>query len=642
MKLGGYAGKILHVDLFEEKIEKVDLELEFARKYVGGALMGCRLAYDIIKPKLDPFSPENAIIFSVGPLVGTNVPASSKSIQITKCATGTVTYGTAGGRFGCNLKQSGFDSLIIKGKAEKPVYLKILNGDVEICDARNLWGKDIFETTDLLWEKYGRNCAVVATGPAGEKLVRTTITLVDKISTWGKRGLGATFGSKNLKAIVVHGVKKIKVADTKKVKEKTALLIKRIKSDPDYEKAISLGTMVGFDNWFIIQGSSCKNWTGRFPVDEAYRLYGPEVYAKIAKKTRISDISCPVGCKDHLKLREGEFAGLDTYVSSFYGRLQNWASRCMVGNLNRVVKCQDFCNRQGLCVHSISALIDWAIDLFQRGIINKEDTGGLELRWDFETTMKLLEQAARKEGFGGLLSEGFETAIKKIGKGCEKYAIHIKGMEPLHDPRLNRLNTFDFHNVTNPRGAHSATGASAAYMVRDAPIDLFKQWAVRTGIPDDAQRRIFTSPTQFNVARLTKWAEDWWILSNSLGINCIRNRVDKHYDMDTYVELYTAVTGFESTGAELWRKGEMAFNLLKMLNVREGYDRKDDVFPDRWFEPLIVGGKEHYIEDYFGNRLTKEDCYKLLDEYYDERGWDAERGIPTKYKLMSLGLGDIV
>ena len=450
--------------------------------------------------------------------------------------------------------------------------------------------------------------------------------------------------SKKLKAIVINGTKGLKVADPQELKRIILPMMERIKNHPNLKKSIQLGSMAGFSVWFERLGAPVHNWTATLPVEEAFRLYGVEAYEKTAKKDRVACFACPAGCKDHLHIKEGEFAGLETYGSSLYGRLENFAARCNVGSFNRFVKALDYCQRMGICIHEITALIDWAVDLYKHGILTKKDTDGLELDWDFDTTMKLLEQVALNEGFGAILGDGMLSAIETIGRGSERFAIHIKGMSPLYDPRVNRLSLAEFGHVVNPKGAHQGRAPmTALYLTRDVPDadKIAKAWAEREKLPGDAIERIFDKPGRFNIGRLTKWTQERRLLFNSLGIGCGRERSGNVFSMDDAVRIYQAVTGMETSPHELHEIASRSFNMLKVLNLREGFTRKDDRFPDRWFEPILRHGKTTYLEDYFGNRLTREDCEKILDDYYDESGWDIRLGIPTGKRLAELGLGDI-
>jgi aldehyde:ferredoxin oxidoreductase len=643
MKVGGYAGQILYIDLTKEEITKEPLDLDMARKFLGGFGLNCKLAWDRLDPKVDPYSPDNMIFMAMGPMVGTAAPVSTKHSVMSKWpSTATISPGTTGGDFGINVKLSGYDAVIISGKAKKPVYIKI-NGDVvEFCDAGDLWGKDTYETTDMLWEKHGRHYAVIAMGTAGERLVNTTVCLVDKISTWGKGGLPAIMGSKNLKAFTACGNKGVKVVDPKRLMERAHIILERFKSYPDYRKLVELGTMDGFTVLFDILGASMDNWTDVFPAEEAYRLYNPKYYLENIKAGRCSDPTCPVGCKDHVKIKKGEYAGTEAWVSSFYGRVYHMASRCQVGSFEKNVKTQEFFQRTGLCVHSYTALIDWAVELYERGILTKKDTGGVELKHDFETTMYLARQANNREGLGGILSQGYKKAMQDIGRGCEKYAVQVKGMEPLYDPRVTRLSGPEFNQVVNPRGAHAPQGCITLYMSKDLPAEQFRPWLEDRGVSKEALKRIFPRPGYFNIARMTPYGEDWVAFMNSVGMGCLRGRVDNFLKGEDWPEIYSAITGFETSLEELRKAAKRIYVLYKALNVRLGFSRKDDLFPERWFEPLETTERGTMVFcDYFGTPLSKEDCEKLLDDYYDERGWYIETGIPTEKTLVEMDLEDV-
>ncbi len=643
MKVGGYAGQVLYIDLTKEEIKKEPLDLDMARKYLGGFGLNCRFAWDLLDPEVDPYSPDNMIFMGMGPMLGTAAPASNKNSVMTKWpSTGTISPGTAGGDFGINVKLSGYDEVIIKGRARRPVYIKINGDDVEILDAGDLWGKDTYKTTDMLWEKEGRQYAVVAMGPTGERLVNTSVCLIDKITTWGKGGLPAVMGSKNLKALVACGNKGIAVADPVRLVKRIRIILERFAIHPGYQKLVDLGTMDGFSGWADVHGMSINNWTGRFPTEEAYRIYSPEYYLENIKAGRIADPTCPIGCKDHLRIRKGEFSGTEAWVSSFYGRVVHMAARCQVGSYENNVKTQHFYQLTGLCIHSFTALIDWAVELYEKGILTKEDTGGVDLKHDFETTMYLSEQASKKEGLGGILSQGFKNAIQDIGRGCEECAVQVKGMEPLYDPRMNRMSGPEFSQVVNPRGAHAPQGAVTLYMSKDASPEKFKEWLEDRGVSEDAVKRIFPRPGYFNIARMTPYGEDWVGFMNSVGMGCLRGRVDNFFRGEDWPEIYSAVTGFETSLEEMRRAARRNWHVLKALNVRLGFSKKDDVFPERWFQPLETDDRGTLLlSDYFGNPLSKKDCEELLKDYYRERGWDARTGIPTEKTLAEYGLEDV-
>jgi aldehyde:ferredoxin oxidoreductase len=638
---GGYAGKILVVDLSSDEIREEDLDEKLARDFLGGYGINLGLAARFLPKGVGPLSPGNVIIIGSGPLVGSLAPSSAKSAVLTRYPqTGAVVCGTTGGSLGPMLKWAGYDNLVIIGKSEKPVYLKIRDSEVEIHDAEFLWGQDVYRTTDMLWEKEGYRNSVMAIGPSGERGISITLALIDKVSHIGKGGLGAVMGSKNLKAITVYGTRGLRLANAKGFAKLSRQIGKGIVQDPFRELGIKYGSMLGFDAW-ADAGISTHNSSSILAKDEAVDLFGPEVYLKHGKKASLACISCLCCCKDHIELAEGDFQGLETFVSSSYGRCFHWGGRCLVGNYNNIMRCQDLANRYGLDAHGLTAVIDWAIDLYKKGIISQSDTGGIKLEYGLDSTLTLIEMIARNEGLGAILGKGFKGAIKELGSTAGDLAMQIKGMDCQWDPRLTRMGTPDFHQIVNPKGPFGSTGASAAYLMRDRPVSEFVNWCQSVGLEQPTMEKIFDrwpNPRKFNVGKLTVHAENWWALCNSLGAGCGRPRVSKYYNLDIFVKLYKMATGSEVTGEDMRASGERSYNLLKLLNVREGFSRKDDAPPQRWFEPLITSEKTYVLEDYFGEPISKEALGKLLDDYYEERGWNVEMGVPNSDKISSLAL----
>ena len=645
MGIGGYAGRIVYIDLSSNQVDKRELDQELIKRFLGGQGINFWLAYKLIKPEMDAYAEEAPIIIGSGPIVGLPVPASSRVFATFKHPNygGVIESSHAGGDFGPMLKWAGYDFLVIAGKSQKPVYITIRNEDISILDGNEIWGKDLYETTDTLWKRHDNAC-VFAIGPAGERMVKSTVGLIDKVHSLGKGGLPAVMGSKKLKAIVVNGTKGLEVFDHEILAECVMPKITDIKQSEKTEFFIDYGSMAGFPVWFERQGASKNNWKDTFSIEKAEQLYGVDLYKKEIKKNRIACFGCPVGCKDYVQLSNGEFEGLQTFGSSFYGRVENIAARCQVGSFNRVVKVLDYCQRMGLCVHDITAIIDWAIDLYNQNIISKEETGGLALNYDFETTMILLEQTACNTGFGKILGDGLLSAINTLGEKTRESAVHVKGMPPLYDARINRLNTSEFGQIVFFKGAHPGrANISELYMTRDLPnaSEIARSWAERNKIPSDAKARIFDGPKRYNIGRLTKWIQERNLLFNSLGIGCSRARGGHLYGIDDAIKIYYASTGIEVSKNYLFDVASRSFNLLKALNFREGFTRKDDKFPERWFEPVTRHGKKTELEDYFGKKLNKADCEVILDEYYEENGWNIQNGSPDRKRLIEVGLEDV-
>ncbi|MFC1962269.1 aldehyde ferredoxin oxidoreductase C-terminal domain-containing protein, partial [Chloroflexota bacterium] len=306
----------------------------------------------------------------------------------------------------------------------------------------------------------------------------------------------------------------------------------------------------------------------------------------------------------------------------------------------------DLCNRYGVSTHEFGPLIDFVVALYERGIITRDDTGGLVLERGFETASTLIRQVAFREGIGDILADGEVAIIKKFGSECERYSTQKKTTPVRRDGRSFGLTPGVVEEMINPLGGEDVPAVAGAMpthfsTARGVSQEQMREQCRRTGVSEEAQDRIFDAPTGYNASRLTRHAEDWYSIMNALGC-CMRAHIDRFYSIDTCAGLYSAATGIEIEPAELKEAGERIWNLQRVLNVREGFSRKDDTFPVIWLEPLKnTDGKDLFLEDSRGKVLTAEDLStRVLDDYYAERGWDIEKGIPTKEKLTSLGLGN--
>lgn len=635
--------KVLEIDLDSKGVTEGLIEEEVERDFIGGFGVGVKLAYDLIEPKTDPFDPRNPIILSAGVLGGTRAPGSSRFCAITKYPlTGAVAMGNGGMRFSPKLRAAGFEHMIIRGKAKRPTIIKVYDDKVEFLDAGNLWGKDIYETTDSLWERYGKEWSVIAIGRSGENLVKISLALVDKIATIGKGGLGAVMGSKNLKAIVVNGSHDVPVSDPTRFEKAVEGIHQHVKALPNRDRLIKLGIFEAWDSWWG-EGLPIKGGTEYLPKEKATELYGPKVYLEKVKKGRAACPSCPLPEKEIMEVKEGEFKGLTTFAANFAGRAANYGIRCGVGSYDRVLKVLDVSNRLGICSHDFSSLFDFAVELFEKGRITREDTNGIELRRDFETTLKLVEMTALREGFGDIMAEGYNGFFEKFGEDLKEETLQAKGMGMVFDPRINHLGTKTFMMVINPRGGHHQGGTTPGEFPGKT-IEDFRAWCERTGVPPDAMERIFWHPMKINMGRLTKHSHDFYAVQNSLGL-CSTVRISNLYTLDKCSEVYSSIKGIEMNPPDMKKAAERIWSLYRMVNVREGFDRKDDSFPKKWLVPMKGGeGKRPLpLTDYFETRhLTWEDLQNLLDDYYDECGWDKTRGIPTREKLEDLGLARVI
>lgn len=641
MKIGGYAGQVLWVDLTSGQVHQEPLDLDLAKDFIGGFGINAKLAYDLIKPGADPLGPDNAIIVGAGTLAGTMAPGSSRLTIATKFPeTATVAFANGSLGFAPQLKYAGYDHVIITGRAPRPVYLYISNGNTELCEAQDLWGRDLYEASDELWRRHGTTAGIVAIGPAGENRVGISLALVDKSATLGKGGFGAVMGAKNLKAIVAQGTGGVGVADGRGFMQLIDRYIERVRAYPLHKTWVEEGINYTWRDR-MARELPCHDWTDVYPKEKADALFGVQVYLQKAKKARLSCPSCPIADKEVLEVKEGEYQGLVTYTAGFSGRAENFGIRCNVGGYDKVIKCVDLSNRLGIDSHSVSSIIDYAVHLYEKGIITPADTGGRPLRRDFDTTVRLLEQIAYRQGLGDTLADGMAAMVARFGPEAAQESVYIKGLESIFDPRASGLGTMEFEQLVNPRGGHHQSGGSPAYSP-GSPMDKFARHCDRMGAPGDAIDRILDPATGLNPARLTRYAEDWYAVLSSLGL-CNRAQINRFHSITSCAELYTAATGLQITAAELAKAGERGWNVMKASNVREGFSRKDDRMPEKWFRPIpLPDGRELRMRDYYGSKtLTPEDVEKLLDDYYNERGWDKKTGWPSKEKLVELGLGEI-
>ena len=640
MKIGGYAGNILRVDLSKREINKERLHMGLAKDFIGGFGIGAKLAYDLIKPSIAPLSPENSIIISAGPLVGTSAPASSRFDAFTKFPQNSAVYPAGGGMsFGTKLKYAGYDLLIISGRADKPVYLKVIDDDVEICNAEGLWGNDIFQTTDELRGKYGKTCSVISIGQAGENLANLSLTLVDKSSTLGRGGFAAVMGSKNLKAIVADGTKGVTVSEPERFMRLANRLIDAMVGWPPREEFIRLGhQMYDFDAGPPLSGR-VNYWRETVDADRCRETYGPQAYLQRIKKRRVACPSCPIACRDILEITEGEYEGTRTYAHGIVGRIMDLGIRLGVESLEEVVKCLDLSQRYGVDIISLAGVVEILVDLFEQGIITKRDTGGLVPQKGFNAVAKYIEMITFRKGIGDALADGIPGIVGRFGEYSRQYAVDFKSMDLHVDARLVKLGTAQFSQATDPKGYGKGGTLNPGKFDPHASMEKFERFCDETlCVPKEAKGRIFASPYKLNIGRLTRYTEDYYCASSCLGI-CARLHIAQFYPMPILAELYSAATGIEIGVGELQTAAERVWNLHKLTNVREGFTRKDDKFPQRYLEPLKHEGKEVRMMDFAETRvLTADDLEKLLDDYYDERGWDIKTGTPTQDKLRALGL----
>jgi len=628
-QLFGYAGKVLRVNLTNKKILRQNSREDIIDKYIGCVGYAARVLWEEIKPGIDPLGPQNKLIFATGPLTGTLCPASGSHEICTKSPlTGAWAESRSGGFFGPKLKFSGFDFVILEGRAKKPVYLLVHDGEAEIRDAKELWGKTVHETTEVVLEEIGDpEASVACIGPAGEKLVRFAAVMNDKDNAAARCGTGAVMGSKKIKALVTNGIQEISIAQPeafdKAVTEANEALKKNM---PNIHTIIPLGT-IGLVNIYNGRGALPTKYghTGYFETAE--KISGETLENTFLVKRRAC-FGCSMGCDRYSEVKSGPWA-TPPHQGPEYETTAMLGSWCLHDNLEAIVRANYLCNNYGLDTISTGNLIAFAMECYDKGLLTIADTGGLELGWgDSAAIINLIENIAKREGLGDLLAEGVRRAAAKIGKGAEELALHVKGLEiPAHEPRGEAKSTALLY-ATSPRGAcHMHPYWTGSWE--------FNQWTgglIELGLPWPPPDRF--AETGVGKGLAVKLLMLHGIIQDITGV-CRFPALGKEDDCITpkrYARMLSALTGREINQFELMKISERVLNLEKCFNVREGLTRKDDTLPRKMREPIATGPTK-------GQAVT--DLDGMLDEYYEACGWNKKTSTPTRKKLEELGLKDV-
>ncbi|NWF92095.1 MAG: aldehyde ferredoxin oxidoreductase family protein [Syntrophaceae bacterium] len=613
MKLRGYAGRLLYVDLSNSRVRVEDLNEEWARQFVGGSGLGAKFLYEMSDERTSPLAPENPLIFMTGPFTGTSVPLSGRHAVVCRSPlTGIFGESDVGGSWGANLKRAGFDGIIITGRSEKPVYLWLHDGRWEIRDASHLWGKDTYEIDPVLRGETHEKAVVSTIGQAGENLVPLAAILTDgkDARAAGRCGMGAVMGSKNLKAIVVYGTGNVSVHDPESVarlpKEFAPLINKNAENFRKY------GTSGGLSAFEAMGTLPLQNWkfVGRWE-ESAEKINGFTMSETVLTGRYYCD-ACILGCGRKVKVEKGPYAGVDG-AGPEYETLALLGSSCLVDDLEALCFANELCNRFGLDTISTGGAIAFGMEAYEKGLIDREDTGGIELRWgSAEALIGMIKMIAQKKGAGEILGKGVKKASEEIGKNSVEFAMHVKGLElPAHDPRGYNAGAVAF--ATSARGACHLSGLSHTFeRVLKAP---------EIGIPEPLDRfkvegkAALAAKTQNVMGMMDSLKLCKFILFGGVTLTDI-------------VKWYRDVTGAEMTIEEFMKTGDRIFNLKRLYNVRLGISRKDDFLPFRSLTFKRIGK---------GLTPNLPPLGQMLGEYYEYRGW-SEEGIPTPEKLRELGL----
>jgi len=610
--LYGYAGKILHVDLTTGKTHTEPLNEDYAKKYIGGIGLGMRLWLDNSQAGVDPFSPENPLVLVTGPTSGTIWPTGGNGHAFVSKSPQSYGIGESKshGSFGTELKRAGYDAVIFHGKAEKPIYVWIDDDSVQVLDASHLWGKSPAETEDMIKEELGDYyIRVAAIGPAGEKLVRIACIINEKTRAAGRCGMGAVMGSKNLKAIAVRGTHDVTVAKPDEFLEFVKEFHERMKG-PATKKYRTLGTP---ENVLVHNALHClptRNYNNAH-FEAAEKVSGEYLNERYVAKI-IGCSSCAMRCEHICVVTEGPYKGATARVE--YEPLWAMGPNCGIDRLDAIIKGCELCNYYGIDSIGAGVIVGFAMDCFENGILSAKDMDGIEARFgNHEALVKLIEKIGKREGIGDTLAEGVKFAAEKIGKGSEKLAQHIKGVE-VTGYDLRSLKTAALGFAVSFRGAdHNRHGAYAF----------------------DVKGKFNRLKYEKGRAKAVKDIEDVYTIIDSLII-CKFSRGTYYKEFEDLAKVYTLVTGFETTPEEMRLKGERINNLARVINVREGFSRKDDHLPYKVMHtPIPDEGPSK------GAYVSQEELDLMLDDYYEVRGWTRD-GIPTPEKLKALGMDDLI
>jgi aldehyde:ferredoxin oxidoreductase len=596
-----YTGKILRVNLTKKKVNVVNLPEEWKLKYLGGRGFGARLYYDEIPSYVEPLSPENKLYFMTGPLTGCPVFGSSKLHLTTKSPlTSKYLCSNAGGFFGVELKKAGYDGLVIEGKADKATLLTILDDEVQFKNAENSRGLTSHETQKVAKEDIGDPLArVISIGPAGENLIELACIMSDTRS-FGRGGCGAVMGSKNLKAIAVRGTREVLVKDADKIREIIRSEISMLRETT--REHTLYGSSQYIDIIYELGAYPMYNYTKTRVDEEKIKEVSPISLMKYLVKST-SCFGCPVACGKLCKAFDGSLAELE------YETIWALGPQCGIFNLDVVIRANEICDEYGIDTISSGNTIGFAMELYERGILSKDDTKGIKLKFgNEEALITFLEQMALKKGFGAVLAKGSKKASEIIGKGSEFYAMQVKGLEmTAYEPRAFYGMGLAF--ATSNRGAcHNVGGWTIRDELIEKKVDRF---AVKgKGV-------------------LVKILQDVRGYIDAIGVCTIPRRA-MHLTDNPAVDIINLATNLDFTG-QLLVIGERIYNLERLILAREGVTRKYDDLPQRIkTEPLADGFAKGHI-------ITQEMLDSMLDEYYDARGWDHE-GHPTHKKLEELDI----
>ena len=613
----GYAGKILDVNLTTGEIARLDIDEQDCRDYLGGSGLAAKIYMDRWPGDVDPMSPANPLIFMTGPWTGTRVPGGNRFAACARSPqTGLWGEASCGGYFGVELKAAGYDGIIFTGKSEKPVYLWINGDDVELRDAADLWGKDTYETVDTLKERSreetGKKAKVAAIGPSGEIGVKFAAIVHDKHHIAGRTGMGAVMGSKNLKALAVVGAgRKVEIADPDTFKAWRQTVMEDIGNSLVVESLKAFGTNCNLEVGAMLGDVPFKNW--QIGEDD-------EVVAKINGSTYDDEIlvkgyacwACPIGCKRVVAVEEGPYR-VSQGAGPEYETVCMMGSNLMIDNLASIALANEMCNKSGIDTITMGEVIALVMEAQEKGLLSVDECDGVAAAWgDPDAMLKLIDMAAKKEGFGARMAEGSKKLAEEIGPEAAEMAVQVRGLDaPAHDPRA--FHGFSLAYATSIRGAcHCAS------------MNLYMEAGSSVPHPQIDLDGPFEEQSSVGKGYLTARAQELGQILNS-AVVCLLTAVA--WDTDSLVTAMNAVTGWGLDIDSLMRIGERIWTVKRGIQALYGSAGEDDVMPPRYGQAVKEGPHEGSVPDF--------DLMK--SEYYEYRKLD-ENGRLSRGKCEELDL----
>lgn len=622
----GYVGKILKVNLNDLTFSIETKDEYFYRTFMGGSAMASFFLLTEMEKGVDALGPDNVLAITTSVLTGTPLAGANRYTVAAKSPlTGGFGESEAGGYFSVALKKAGFDAIVIKGQAPRPVYLWLSGGKVEFKDAAHIWGHDTGYAQDTIREELDDNkTQMVLIGQGGENQVRYASIIQNLHHANGRTGMGAVFGSKNLKAIAASGDDSLEFHDGEGLKKLKTFFIENMKDHPVCDILKQGGTY----EWDLEDLNAdgvlpTKNFRGG-AFDKVEKITYEELKNTV-RSGRDTCYACPIRCKQVCS--GGKYEIDPRFGGPEYETVGAFGPNLLNEDVESIAKAHELCNKYSLDTIETGMCISFAMECFENGILTKADTDGLELSFgNSEAILTMIDKIAFKEGFGAVLAEGSWRAAKKIGKGAERFVMTVKKQSfAMHEPRGK--NNIALAYATSPTGADHLEAA------HDMPFEEGR-WAIPDIHPIGILKGV--PARDLSPTKVSSFVYNQHIYSflNSLSMCFFTAGPARLFRLNHVVEMVRCATGWETSLFEIMLLGERTTNLARLVNTREGFDRKDDQLPDRLFEPLETGSLT-------GVKLDREQFGRALDTYYEMMGWDIETGIPREAKLHQLNIADL-